>query len=213
MQAQSYTVVTVDYRELQLVPEDMSELRNIQSFQTESALVNLLEDNDTVFWEAIGSYDASLELNSALSSYAIVQINQSGFFQTIVALNAQSMALEWYEPIDSTLTQNYTLAIKTATDFFADDGHYWGLSEEIVVVPGSLVGLDIDVIWLFEFYLVGETERWTLMIDTNGILQDYQFRDIPCQDCVNYTPLVIIALSSSILVVALAGFIVRKRAL
>ncbi len=209
--AQSYSVVTVDFRELQLVPEDMHELSSIDAFQSEEELAALLEDDDTMFWEVIGSYDASFASNSSLSSYAIVQVNQSGFYQTIVALNAQTMDLEWYEFVDSNFTENYTLAVTTATDFFADDGHYWGLSEEIVLVPGEYVGLDFSAIWLFKFYLVGETERWTLMIDTNGFLQNYLFSDIPCQDCTNYTPLVIVAFSASIILVVMVGYIIRKR--
>ena len=209
--AQTYSVVTVDYRELQLVPEDISELSNMEVFQTEVQLSSLLGDNDTMFWEPIGSYDASFTLNSSISSYAIVQVNQTGFYQTIVALDSQTMELEWYKLVNSSFCDNYTLAVRTATDFFADDGHYWGLSEEIVLVPGEYVGLGFKAIWIFKFYLVGETERWTLMIDTDGVLQNYQFQDVPCQNCTDYTPFVILASSSSVVVLVLAGYILKKR--
>ncbi|MFW9931491.1 MAG: hypothetical protein ACFFDR_02460 [Candidatus Thorarchaeota archaeon] len=211
-QAQPYPVVTVDYRELQLVPEDFSILsESVEAFRTDDLLISLLQENDTLFWEEIGSYDASLMFNVSLASYAIVQLNSTGFYQTIVALNSETLEVEWLDIIASTISANYSLAVRTATDFFADDGHYWGLCEEILLVPGSHVGLDIDAIWLFEFYLVGETERWTLMIDTDGVLQDFQFIDVPCQECVDYTPLVILAFSSSIIIVVLVGFFLKNR--
>ncbi len=210
--AQDYRVITVGFRELQLAPEDMAALSNsIDAFRVEPALQQLIQDNDSMFWEELGDFDESLEQNTSLSTYAIVRINESGFFQTIVALDDATHELEWIKPLSPSFTQNYSRAVQTATDFFANDGHYWGLSEEIVIVPGTNHGLDSKAAWLFRFYLVGESERWTLLIDTNGVLQDFQFEDIPCQTCINYTGLVIIGLSSSIIIMVLAGLLWRKK--
>ncbi len=210
--AQDRRVVRIGYRELQLAPEDMSALSDsIEAFRTNPELQQLIQDNDSLFWEKLGGFDESFESNISVSTYAIVRINETGFFQTVVALNSETDNLEWVRTLDQSFTLNYSLAVRTATDFFVDDGHYWGVCEEIVVVPGTNYGLDSKAVWLFRFYLIGESERWTLLIDTNGFLQDYLFEDVPCQTCTDYTVLVIIGLSFSIVVLVLVGSHWRKK--
>lgn len=210
--AQDVTVVTVGYRELQLVPEDTSNLtRTVNAFDVEPALVSLLKDNQTFFWQQLGGFNENLTQDPSLSSYAIVQMNQSGFYEKIVALNSETGNLEWIRPLQGQITENYSLVVQAATDFFANDGHYWGLSERIVVVPGMDVGINSAALWIFKFHLVAESERWTLYIDTDGVIQGSSSQEIPCQSCNNNSVLVVLALSTSVVVVVLAGTYLRKR--
>jgi hypothetical protein len=210
--AQDVTVVTVDYRELQLVPEDTSNLtRTVNAFNVEPALVDLLEDNQTIFWQPLGGFNENFTQAPSLSSYAIVQVNQSGFYQKIVALNSESGNLEWIRPLQNQFVENYSLVIRAATDFFANDGHYWGLCERIVVVPGVSVGVNSEAVWIFKFHLVAESERWTLYIDTDGVIQDSSSQEIPCQSCNNNTVLAVLGLSTSVVAVVLVGAYLRKR--
>ncbi len=210
--AQGVTVVTVDYRELQLVPEDSSNLtRTVNAFNVEPALVDLLDDNQTFFWQHLGGFNENFTQDPSLSSYAIVQMNQSGFYQKIVALNSETGNLEWIRPLQGHFIENYSLVVRTATDFFANDGHYWGLCERIVVVPGANVGVNSEAVWVFKFHLVAESERWTLYIDTDGVIQSYSSQEIPCQSCNNNTVLVVLGLSTSVVIVVLAGAYLRKR--
>ncbi len=210
--AQDYPVVTVDFRELQLVPEDTTPLKNsVAAFRTEDSLISLLESNNTVFWEHLGAFDASFEPDSSIDSYAIVQMNESGFYETIVALDATTGDLVWARLVDTNLSANFTLAVTTATDYFSNDGHYWGLSEEIVLVPGANVGLDVVAAWVFKFYLVGETERWTLFVNTDGGIETFEFTDIPCQSCNNNTILVIAGLSGAIVLLVSFGLYMKRR--
>ncbi len=210
--AQDVTVVTVGYRELQLVSEDTSNLtRTVNAFDVEPALVNLLEDNQTFFWQQLGGFNENLTQDPSLSSYAIVQMNQSGFYEKIVALNSETGNLEWIRPLQGQFTENYSLVVQAATDFFANDGHYWGLSERIVVVPGVDVGINSAAVWIFKFHLVAESERWTLYIDTDGVIQGSSSQEIPCQSCNDNTVLVVLSLSTSVVIVVLAGVYLKKR--
>jgi hypothetical protein len=210
--AQDTPVVTVDFRELRFSPESTSNLStNFEAFRTDSTLVDLLEDNDTLFWEYIEGFDSNYLEDTSLASYAIVSINSTGFYQTIVALDPSSGDLEWVRSLRSSYSENYTMAVRTATDFFADDGHYWGLCEEIILLPGSSVGQSADAVWRFKFYLVGETERWTLLISTAGTLLTFSFEDVPCQSCIDYTPFVIFGFASAIVIVVVVAYYMKMR--
>ncbi len=207
-----YPVFVIDFREVRFSPEDKTSLQNsFAIFRTEPSLTTLLDGNNTLFWEHLGGFDENLNEDSSLNSFGLSKVNESGFYQTIVALNAESGDLEWVRELNETLSENFTAAIRTATNFFADDGHYWGVCEEVMIVPGSSVELSQRAIWNFKFYLVGETERWSLQIDTDGNLLAFQFQDIPCQDCTDYTPLVIIGFASAIVLVFVAGLLVKNR--
>lgn len=192
-----YPVVVIDFREIRFAPEEKTSLQNAYiPFRTDTTLLSLLEGNNTLFWEHLGGYDFNLNENTSLKSFALVTVNESGFYQTIVALDASTENLEWIHRLNETYSANFEVAIRTATDFFADDGHYWGICESAMIVPGSSVALSQAAVWNFQFYLVGETERWTLQIDIDGNLITYQFQDVPCQDCIDYTPLVIVGIAA-----------------
>ncbi len=212
VKAQDTPVVTIDFREIRFTPEDVSVLSsNFEVFRTDSRLVDMLTDNNTLFWESIGGYDSNFWVDDDISSYALVSVNETGFYQSIVALNPDNGDLEWIRELRSSYSSNFTHAVRTATDFFADDGHYWGLCEELILIPGAIVGLPDDAVWRFKFYLVGETERWTLLVDTNGDMISYQFEDIPCQSCNDYTPYVIAGIASVIVLVFASIYILKIR--
>lgn len=212
VQAQDTPVVTVDFRELRFSPEDTTPLTiSHDIFQTDATLSSLLDDNVTLFWEDLGGFDSNLGIDPNVSSYALVSINDTGFFQTIVALDTEENSLKWIKPLNTSLSANYSIAVRTATDFFADDGHYWGLCEELILLPGSSVGHSVDAVWRFKFYLVGETERWTLLIDTDGNMLSFDFEDVPCQDCIDYTPFVIVGFTSAIVFVIVVAVYLKNR--
>ena len=212
VQAQDTPVVTVDFRELRFSPEDTAPLViSHDAFRTDATLSSMLDGNITLFWEDLGGFDSNLGIDSDVSSYALVSINDTGFFQTIVALDVADNSLEWIQPLNTSLSANYSIAVRTATDFFADDGHYWGLCEELILLPGSSVGQSVVAVWRFKFYLVGETERWTLLIDTDGNMLSFDFEDVPCQNCIDYTPFVIVGFTSAIVFVIVVAVYVKNR--
>jgi len=187
-QDSGYPVVVVNYRELRLVPEDFTALTAISSqFTSNHALSELLSDNDTLFWEPLGGSDRNLSVNSSVSSFAVVQINETGFYETIVGLGPDNQTLEWVTFLNSSVSANFSIIAIAATDFFVDDGRYWGFCEEIVVLPGHLVGLDVDYVWRLTFHLVAESERWALLLESSGLILDTQHSQIPCQTCYDYS--------------------------
>ena len=156
-------VVVVNYRELRLAPEDLTALTAISpQFTSNHALSELLADNDTLFWEPLGGSDRDLSANSSVSSFAVVQINETGFYETIIGLSPDNQTLEWVASLNSSVSANLSTIVVAATDFFTEDGRYWGLCEEIVVLPGHLVGIDVDYVWMLTFHLIAESERWTV---------------------------------------------------
>ncbi len=190
-QDSDYPVVVVDYRELRLVPEDLTALPAINlQFTSNHALSNLLADNDTLFWEPLGGTNRDLSSNSSVSSFAVVQINETGFYETIIGLSPDNQTLEWVASLNSSVSANFSDIVIAATGFFVDDGRYWGLCEEIVVLPGHLVGFDVDHVWRLAFHLVAESERWTLFIESSGQILDTQFSQLPCQTCFDYSLLI-----------------------
>ena len=190
-QDSDYPVVVVDYRELRLAPEDLTALTAISpQFTSNHALSELLLDNDTLFWEPLGGSDRDLSPNSSVSSFAVVQINETGFYETIIGLSPDNQTLEWVASLNSSVSANFSDIVIAATGFFVDDGRYWGLCEEIVVLPGHLVGFDVDHVWRLAFHLVAESERWTLFIESSGQILDTQFSQLPCQTCYDYSLLI-----------------------
>jgi len=205
-QDSDYPVVVVDYRELRLVPEDLTALTAISpQFTNNHALSDLLADNDTLFWEPLGGSDRDLSTNSSVSSFAVIQINETGFYETIIGLRPDNQTLEWVAFLNSSVSANFSTIVVAATDFFAEDGRYWGLCEEIVVLPGHLVGFDVDYVWRLIFHLVAESERWALLLESSGFILDTQYSQIPCQTCYDYSLFIAgAAIVTAIVVFALA---------
>ncbi|TFF68643.1 hypothetical protein EU520_00015 [Candidatus Thorarchaeota archaeon] len=196
-QSTGYPKVVVDSREITLVPEDTSTLlSSTPIFDSDATLSSLLDSDDTLFWEAIGSYDSALEPTSGVSAFGIVQINESGFFQQVVGLSEGNDSLLWVSELDYPGTTNFSIVGSSAVDFFVDDGRYWGLCEEIVILPGSLVGENHEIVWRFRFHLVAESERWVLLLDSTGSILRAQSEALPCPTCCQYTDLLVIVLAS-----------------
>jgi hypothetical protein len=194
-QESNYPTIVVDYRELRIVPEDFDSLKLLAPpFSNNPELVDILLSNNTFFWEPLGSFNVDFSENTSLSTYALVVINETGFYETLVGLSENNQSLIWTALLNTSISANFSKVVHTATDFFANDDIYWGLCEEIVVVPGGLVGLDFTAVWSLTFHLIAESERWTLLIDTSGSLLDTSFVTIPCPLC-PYTPFVIVGIS------------------
>ena len=156
-------VVVINYRELRLAPEDLTALIAISpQFTSNQALSELLSDNDTLFWEPLGGSDRDLSPNSSVSSFAVVQINETGFYETIIGFSPDNQTLEWVTFLNSSVSANFSTIVIAATGFFVDDGRYWGFCEEIVVLPGHLVELNVNYVRKLAFHLRAESERWTV---------------------------------------------------
>ncbi|MCK4484687.1 MAG: hypothetical protein KAU89_07670 [Candidatus Thorarchaeota archaeon] len=211
-QDSDYPVVVVNYRELRLAPEDLTALTAISpQFTSNHALSELLADNDTLFWEPLGGSDRDLSANSSVSSFAVVQINETGFYETIIGLSPDNQTLEWVTFLNSSVSANFSTIAIAATDFFVDDGRYWGLCEEIVVLPGHLVGLDVDYVWRLAFHLMAESERWALLLESSGFILDTQYSQIPCQTCYDYSLLIAgAAIVTAVVVFALVVMWTRR---
>ena len=205
-QDSDYPVVVINYRELRLASEDLTALTAISpQFTSNRALSELLSDNDTLFWEPLGGSDRNLSANSSVSSFAVVQINETGFYETIIGLSPDNQTLEWVAFLNSSVSANFSTIVIAATDFFVDDGRYWGLCEEIVVLPGHFVGLDVDHVWRLIFHLVAESEMWTLFIESSGQILDTQHSQLPCETCYDYSLLIAgAAIVTAVAVFALA---------
>jgi len=185
--------VRVGYRELQIVPEGTDSLvSQYDPFSSNNFLNELATNNDTLFWEGIGQYGADLITDTTASTFSIVQINETGFFQTNIGLSVDNQTLLWVSQLDSDITSNFTAIVESATDFFADDNLYWGFCEEIILLPGDFVGMDEPLVWRFKFHLVAESERWTLILGQSGALLFSSFEEIPCQSCFDWTPVFVI---------------------
>jgi hypothetical protein len=207
-----YPVVYVDFKELTIMPEDFSELTfDFPLFSNEPALVSLLSLNNTLFWESIGNYDMNLTENSTVSSFLVVQINNTGFYQTLVGLSADNQSLEWIYQLDTSISENFSTVVKSATEYFSDDGRYWGLCEEIVVIPGALAGRSEALVWRLKFHLVAEAEEWTLFIDSSGDIVDLLFSTIPCQTCPDYSVYAIVGVTGVIIIIFAAVLLNSKR--
>ncbi|MHA1484417.1 MAG: hypothetical protein ACTSPR_03750 [Candidatus Thorarchaeota archaeon] len=205
-QDSDYPIVVVNYRELRLAPEDLTALTAISpQFTSNQALSMLLTDNDTLFWEPLGGSDRNLSANSSVSSFAVVQINETGFYETIIGFSPDNQTLEWVVSLNSSVSANFSTIVVAATDFFVNDGRYWGFCEEIVVLPGHLVGLDVDYVWRLIFRLVAESERWTFFIESLGQILDTQYSQLPCQTCYDYSLLIAgAAIVTAVVIFALA---------
>jgi hypothetical protein len=211
-QDSDYPVVVVDYRELRLVPEDLTALTTISpQFTGNHALSDLLSDNDTLFWEPLGGSDRNFSANSSVSSFAVIQINETGFYETIIGLSPDNQTLEWVAFLNSSVSANFSTIVVAATDFFAEDGRYWGLCEEIAVLPGHLLGFDMDYVWRLTFHLMAESERWALLLDSSGFILDTQYSQIPCQTCYEYSLLITgAAIVTALVVLALVVMWIKR---
>ena len=204
-----YPVIVVEYRELRLVPEDFTALTSLATlFSSEPELVELLDTAH--FWEPLGPLNVDFTENDSLSTYGIVAINETGFYEMLVGLSRNNQSLEWIMPLNNSIAANFSEIVITATDFFVNDDLYWGLCEEIVIIPGFLVEHEYNAIWRLTFHLVAESERWTLLLDTSGNLIDALFVTIPCPLC-PYGPLVIIITSIAITGCFVVIIYLRKR--
>lgn len=195
-------VVRVGYRELHIVPERTDGLvLQYRPFSSDPVLNELVTDNDTLFWEGIGQYNANLTPDTTASTFSIVQINETGFYQTNIGLSTDNQTLLWVSHLDSAITSNFSIVVENATDFFANDNRYWGLSEEIIVLPGSLVDQVEHYVWRFVFHLVAEGEQWTLLLSSSGDILSLSAADIPCSDCTDWTSIIILgSLISSVVI-------------
>jgi hypothetical protein len=212
-QTPDYHTIVVNYREIQLVQEEgvNSLLTTYPALQSNPEISDIIGDNSTLFWEAIGAYDVDFSSNSSMRTIVLVQINSTGFFQTHVGLNEQQDAILSISLINPLYSTNFTNVVSSATDFFVDDGHYWGLCEEIIVVPGSLEGRSEDIIWRVKFYLVAEQERWTLLLDTSGLILNSQAITVPCQSCDNSLPIILGASGVAVVTIIIIVYLVQRR--
>ncbi len=191
-QAETYPTVNIGYIELQLEPSDFSPLTtSFAPFRENEEIVTILAHNSTMFWTALGPVGENLEVNHSVSAFAIVQINNTGFYETLIALTTDNQTLEWVSPLSSETIANFSIVAEAATSFFSDDGHYWGLCEEFIVLPGSAMGQSLNHVWRLTFHLVAEGERWMLILDDNGNILTTQAWDIPCQSCPDPLPMLL----------------------
>jgi len=212
-QSTDYPVITVGYRELRLSPEDLFQLTvSVPLFASEPTLTSIVSDNDTVFWEALGPTGQGLTLNESVSTFALVQMNHTGFFQFLAGLTPDNITLQWAVYLNDSITGNFSTVVTAATDFFAEDGHYWGLCEELVVLPGSLVGQSINIVWRARFHLVAESEEWTLLLDSSGGILDTYSEKLPCKACADYTVPVVVGVSVAVLAILSLLYLKRRPA-
>ncbi|MBD3406632.1 MAG: hypothetical protein GF411_11000 [Candidatus Lokiarchaeota archaeon] len=208
-QDSTYPTVTINFRELRMVPEDFSSLsQTAPPFSNNATLKTLLSNNDTLFWEPIGSRNATYQIDSESSTFAIVQVNSTGFYQKLVGLSPDNQSIQWIAPLSEAISNNFTNVVVEAIDFFADEGRYWGLCEEIVVLPGGLVNQEDNFVWRLTFHLIAEAQRWTLLLNSSGTLLSYQATTIPCISCCNTIP--VIVFGGVILAIAILGIYALK---
>jgi hypothetical protein len=197
-QETTYPMVVVDHKEIRLVPESLSSLStSTPAFASEPILANLLSDNDTLFWAALGHTGGDLQPNASVNAFALVQMNHTGFFEFIVGLSLDNETLKWVTSLNSTLAASFATVVQAATDFFANDGRYWGLCEEFIELPGYLVAQNTTFVWRTKFHLVAESERWTLLLDTSGHILDKSFAKLPCKSCSDYTLIAVLGMSGA----------------
>jgi hypothetical protein len=199
VRAQETFSITIEYREIQLARDDFDRLQFLENtFSTDPALERILDSNATMFWTSLGQTGYDLSANLSVRSYGICQVNNSGFNQQIVALSPEDSSLLWIESVPSEFQANFSVAMLEATEFFINSSRYWGVCEKIVLIPGSIEELDPGIVWKISFYLVAESERWSLYLGLDGSLLKVESSDIPCQSCIDYTPVIVVALASAI---------------
>ncbi len=197
-----YPVVYVDFVELRLVPEDFTNLvSSIPLFTTASELTSLLSENDTLFWEALGQTGMDFSQNQSVSTIAIIQLNETGFFQTLVGLSSDNESLLWTHVLDIPSIGNFSVVTNDTVQFFVDQDKYWGLCEEIVLLPAHLNPHDVDIVWRFTFHLVEDLERWVIYIDTAGHVVDSYVITIPCESCALCPIPIIVGISVAVVIV------------
>ncbi len=186
-----YPTYVFNFIEIRVVPEDFSALQDIPIFSTNEELSTLLEDEETVFWEELGPTDKDLSLNQTFNSFAIVQVNETGIHQSVVALSTDNETLLWVESLDANLTNTFLEALNSTIQFFEDANKYWGLCEEIMLLPGHFNDLAAPF-WRFAYHLIAESEKWILLVDLDGHLLHSALQDLPCQSCdLCYIPIIL----------------------
>ncbi|MGY5854806.1 MAG: hypothetical protein RTU92_14655 [Candidatus Thorarchaeota archaeon] len=199
-----YPVVYVDFVELRLVPEDITNLvSSIPLFTSDSELISLLGENDTLFWEALGQTGMDLSHNQSVSTIAIIQLNETGFFQTLVGLSSDNESALWKHVLDIPAVDNFSVVTNSTVQFFVDQDKYWGRCEEIVLLPAHLNPYDAELVWRFSFYLVEDSERWVLYVNPTGQVVDSQVNTIPCASCALCPIPIIVGISVVIVIVVL----------
>ena len=167
-------------------------------FVSEAILVHLLSDNNTLFWEAIGHFGEIFDSNSSVSTFVLVQINNTGFNEFLVGLSLDNTTLRWVTGLNSSITADFGTIVQAATGFFMNRGHYWGLCEELIVLPGSLVGQSQDIVWRARFHQIAESERWTLLLDSSGHVLSTDFTSLPCSSCSDSSLIFVLVVSGGV---------------
>ncbi len=84
----------------------------------------------------------------------------------------------------------------SAVDFFVEDKRYWELCGEVLVLPGSVVGLNKRSVWRFRFHVVAESERWTILLDSTGTILEIDSETLPFEICYQDGNLAVILIAS-----------------
>ena len=207
-----YPTYVFGFIELRLVPEPTdSLLSSVPLFGSDQQLASLLESDDFLFWEPIGHSDANFDVNNSMSSFALVFVNETGVSETIVALSPDNLTLLWVQRVQNLTIDDFIIVLNSTIQFFTGQGKYWGLCEEIVLLPGAFIESENQRVWRFQYLLTENSERWTLYVDTVGQIIDSEMEGIPCQSCTFCTLLVILCISASIIAIIIVILIFRKR--
>ncbi len=197
-----YPTYVFNFIELKLVQEESTSLlTSVPLFASEPELVTFLSDEDVLFWEHLGPFDNKMQQNTSISSFAFVRINETGFFETIIGLSPDNHSLLWIEPLSSVAAENFTSSLNGSIEFFTNQDKYWGLCEEILVLPGSIISSELESVWRYKFYLIESSELWTLYTDSMGHVLDADVTITPCVSCTVCPILVILGFTSVVVVV------------
>ena len=208
--AQGYATIIIDSREISVVPEDSAPLLAAHpEILADPEAADIVQSNRTLFWELIGPYGPDLSPNSSLSSVVLVQIDSGNFTEYVVGLSASDGSVVFTHELDSSTMGNLSAVVGNATDFFIGDGLYWGLCEEMILLPGSCLEQSADLVWRFRFHLIAEGERWTLVLDTSGTILQQYVSTVPCQSC---SDLSVIVAAASVIGVVTVLVLLRLRA-
>lgn len=197
--AQDYATITIDSREISLVPEDPAPLLAAHpEILADSDAADIVQSNRTFFWEDVGPYGPDLSPNSSLSSVVLVQVDSGNISEYVVSLSASDGLVFSTQRLDSSSMGNLSAVVRSATDFFINDGLYWGLCEEMILLPGPFLQQGVERVWRLAFYLIGEGERWTLVLDTSGTILNEYASTVSCQSCSDLSVITAAALGVSV---------------
>ena len=208
----NYQSYVFDFIELRVAPESSDILRSsIQLFTSEQKLVSILDDDDFLCWNSLGPYDLNFDFSDSISSFGMVLVNESGFYEFIAALTSDNLTLLWIEELPGISLDTFIIALNSSVQFFADQSKYWGVCEEIIILPGASIDLEPHRVWKFQYLLTEDSERWILYIDSEGQIIDSAVVEIPCQSCTLCTTVIILGISFSLVVIAVIILILRGR--